>query len=209
MNGHRWASADEWMAAHRQAVRERLAPHFRAAGIDYPPAAAVIVALKREGRLELYAGASRERLKFIRDYQVLAASGLVGPKLKEGDFQVPEGIYRVSALNPNSRFHVSVKVDYPNAFDRLMAARDGREQLGGDIFIHGGASSVGCLAVGDLHAEELFALAADAGPENVRVIVSPWDLRRSETRVLPSRVPEWTPLLYARIRHALQGLERP
>ena len=56
-------------------------------------------------------------------YPVLGASGVLGPKLKEGDRQVPEGVYRVPELNPNSDFHLSLRLDYPNEFDRAQGAR--------------------------------------------------------------------------------------
>src|SRR5690606_4961 len=99
-------------------------------------------------------------LRFVRALPVLAASGRVGPKLQYGDYQVPEGFYRIEALNPNSRFHLALRVNYPNAFDRAEAAREGRTHLGGDIMIHGSNASVGCLAMGDVVSEDLFVLAA-------------------------------------------------
>jgi murein L,D-transpeptidase YafK len=64
----------------------------------------------------------------IHRYPLLAASGVAGPKLRQGDKQVPEGVYGISFLNPNSRYDVSLRVNYPNAFDRQMAAKDGPER---------------------------------------------------------------------------------
>src|SRR5436190_607476 len=75
--------------------------------------------------------------RFVREYPVMAASGGRGPKLREGDGQVPEGMYTIDWLNPNSSYHLSMHVDYPNAFDRAHAADDGRTALGGAIMIHG------------------------------------------------------------------------
>ena len=121
-------------------VRDRLQPHFEQAGVAYPPLKITMVGLKQQRQLQIYAGETESALSFITSYPILAASGVAGPKLAEGDRQVPEGLYRVEGLNPNSRYHLSVKVDYPNAFDREMAAADGRTGLGGDIFIHGGAA---------------------------------------------------------------------
>ena len=110
------------------AARQRLEPHFRAAGLSYPPTRVVLVGLKEERRLDVYASAGGgEALRFIRSYPIIAASGGPGPKLREGDRQVPEGLYAIESLNPNSRFHVSLRVGYPNAFDREKAARDGRD----------------------------------------------------------------------------------
>ncbi|HSA60443.1 MAG TPA: L,D-transpeptidase family protein, partial [bacterium] len=124
-----------------------------------------------------------------------------GPKLREGDGQVPEGVYGVNALNPNSLFHLSIRLNYPNADDRARAREDGRANLGGDIMIHGSAVSIGCLAVGDEAAEELFVIAALTGLENVKVILSPVDLR---SRSLGGNAsPVWTTNLYSKIRKEL------
>src|SRR5262249_37359770 len=124
----------------------------------------------------------------------------LGPKLREGDGQVPEGIYTIVYLNPDSIAHVSLALSYPNDDDRARAAEDGRDTLGGDIMIHGGSTSIGCLAMGDEAAEELFVLAADAGWEDAVVVLSPVDFRR---HLLPldcrAREP-WVDDLYIRLR---------
>lgn len=189
------------------AAKQRLAPYMRAAGVDYPPQTVVLVAFKWEMRLELYAGNSPDDLKFIRYYDVLAASGTVGPKLREGDRQVPEGIYRFTQLNPNSNFHLSLKVDYPNSFDRMMGRVENRRNLGGGIFIHGGSESAGCLAMSDSVAEEIFTLVAQSGLENASIILSPVDMRHEPPpNPLDHDVPVWTPQLYAIIQRALWAL---
>jgi hypothetical protein len=188
-------------------AKRRLAPYFRAAGVDYPPQTVVLVAFKWEKRLELYAGNTPDELKFIRYYNVLAASGTLGPKLREGDRQVPEGIYRLTQLNANSNFHLSVKVDYPNTFDRMMGKVENRRNLGGAIFVHGGSQSIGCLAMSDPVAEEIFTLVARSGLENSSIILSPVDLRREPApNPLDDDVPIWTPHLYAIIQRALWAL---
>lgn len=152
--------------------RERIQSHFTKAGVTYPPERIAILVFKEEKQLSLWADG-----KFIRHYAVTAASGHAGPKLREGDRQVPEGIYRIEYLNPNSSYHLSMKVSYPNDFDRRMARRDRRTRLGGDIFIHGKAVSIGCVAVGDRAIEELFELVKATGASKVRVIIAPNDLR--------------------------------
>jgi hypothetical protein len=188
-------------------ARQRLGPYLRAAGVDYPPQTIVLVAFKWEMRLELYAGNSPDDLKFIRYYDVLAASGSLGPKLREGDRQVPEGVYRFTQLNPNSNFHLSLKIGYPNSFDRMMGNVENRENLGGGIFIHGGSESAGCLAMSDTVAEEIFTLVAKTGLENASIILSPVDLRREPApNPLDHDVPVWTPHLYAIIQRALWAL---
>jgi hypothetical protein len=196
------------LAQYGEGARARLKPYFAKAGIDYPPAELVLVGLKQEKRLEVYARA-RGKFKFVRDYQIRAASGDAGPKLREGDGQVPEGIYPIESLNPNSRFHLSLRVGYPNAFDRQQAAREGRTQLGGDIMIHGSSVSIGCLAMGDEAAEDLFVLAADSNIANVTVVLCPVDFRLGRAVPSQAKLPAWTEGLYAQLKTRLQELPVP
>lgn len=185
------------VAKYGPAARARLKPEFARAGVAYPPRRIVLLAFKRENRLSLWADG-----RFIRAYPILAASGHAGPKLREGDYQVPEGVYRIEWLNPNSSYHLSMKVSYPNAFDRQMAARDGRTRLGGDIFIHGKNVSIGCIALGDRAIEELFTLAADTGPQRIRVVIAPNDLRTAGA-IIHEATPQWAGQLYRAIASAL------
>ena len=194
----------EAVREYGDAARGRLEPSFASAGVDYPPPAVTLVALKDEKILELWAGAPGA-LKLVKRYPILAASGHAGPKLKEGDRQVPEGIYRVESLNPNSAYHLALRVDYPNAFDRQQAEQDGRADLGGNIMIHGSDSSVGCLAMGDPAIEELFTLAADVGAEKVTIVIAPVDPRKHALK--PSADdPSWVATLYENIAAAFDGL---
>lgn len=184
-------------------VESRLRPYFGAATISYPPTDIALIGLKAEKRLELWArDASSEAWRHVRDYPVLGASGVAGPKLREGDGQVPEGLYRIVALNPNSRFYLSMKLDYPNEFDRARGADDGRAELGGDIFIHGKTASIGCLAMGDEAIEELFVLVVRTGMERVRVVLAPQDLRKTPEADTDG-LPRWSEGLYTEIREAL------
>ena len=116
---------------------------------------------------------------------------------------MPEGVYALAGLNPNSTFHLSIKVDYPNAFDREKARGDGRTNLGGDIFIHGASSSIGCLAMGDPAIEELFVLVADVGFGNTQLIVAPYDLRTRERPGIST--VSWANELYDTIEIALKA----
>jgi hypothetical protein len=189
------------IAKYGAPTRARLEPHFRRAGVSYPPREIALLVFKDERRVALWAR-SDAQWKFIRRYPILAASGHAGPKLKQGDEQVPEGVYRIESLNPNSSYHLSMKVSYPNAFDRQMAASDGRTRLGGDIFIHGKNVSIGCVALGDRAIEELFTLVAQTGPRRVQVIIAPNDLR-DEGPLLHDAAPLWVGQLYRTIRTAL------
>jgi len=180
------------------AAEARLRPHFAKAGVPFPPPRLALLGFKAEKRLEVWAGAAPDApWRHVRDYPILAASGRPGPKLREGDRQVPEGLYRVELLNPRSQYHLSLRLGYPNAFDREQAAREGRTSLGGDIYIHGGAASIGCLAMGDEAIEELFVLAARTGLPNIRVILAPADLRAKGAAGDPVREPGWVGELYA------------
>jgi murein L,D-transpeptidase YafK len=203
------ASVEDRVATYGATARARLRPAFEKAGVAYPPAAVALVGLKREQVLEVYAGERPDALRFVHAYPILAASGNLGPKLRQGDLQVPEGVYRIALLNPNSKYHLSLRVDYPNAVDRAHAAADGRSDLGGDIMIHGNAVSIGCIAIGDPAIEEVFVLAADAGRERVSVILSPVDLRKARLPAALEAAHPWAPGLYARIRKALAGLPSP
>jgi len=190
-------------------ARQRWWPHFDAARTAYPPWYAVIAAFKRERRVEVYAGPSPYELALVRSIDMTAASGGPGPKLREGDRQVPEGVYAIQKLNPNSLYHVALRLDYPNDFDRMMASMDGRHRLGGDIMIHGSDRSIGCIAVGDQAAEDLFVLAADTGLDNVSVVIAPSDFRRDGGPPrMPGR-PPWIGELYARIDRTLRTLPLP
>ena len=203
---------EERLALIDPAATLRIKPYFDAAKISYPPAAVTLVGLKAEKLLHLYARgpAPDDAWRLIHTYPVRAASGHLGPKLKEGDRQVPEGVYGVDYLNPNSKFSVSMRVTYPNDFDRAMATKDKRDKdtLGNAIMIHGRSSSIGCLAMGDPASEELFVLAHAVGLDNMRVILAPVDFR-TQPRPKLDKPPTWIDDLYTQIDEALKPLPLP
>ncbi len=171
--------------------------------IDWPPREVALLAFKDSRTLEMHARDDpADRWRYVTSWPVIGASGGPGPKLREGDEQVPEGVYRIESLNPNSRYHLALRLDYPNAFDREMAAADRRAALGGDIMIHGEDYSVGCLAMGNDTARELFVLAARTGLERIRVVIAPTDLREQRAE-LPEGAPRWVSRLYRRLAHVL------
>lgn len=176
-------------------AEQRVKKHFDQAGVDYPPQRIQLIAFKQSRRLELWAY-QRDEWHFIHDYAIFAASGGVGPKLHEGDKQVPEGFYRITELNPNSHFHLSMKLNYPNGFDWLNATREGRTAPGSNIFIHGSAWSAGCLAIGNRYIEELFILVAKVGLEASAVVIAPYDFRHKEISVMENG-PVWLRELYS------------
>jgi murein L,D-transpeptidase YafK len=112
-------------------------------------------AFKEEGMLELWMQPqSTGRFVLFRSYPIAAQSGELGPKLREGDGQVPEGFYQVSrsAMKPDSRFHLAFNIGYPNAYDRAHG------RTGSFIMIHGSFVSIGCLAMTDEKIEEIYTL---------------------------------------------------
>lgn len=203
------STEEEQVQKHGPEVAARFARRFSAAGLQYPPLEVTFLAFKRERVLQVYARASEaDPWRYVSTYSIKGLSGTLGPKLKEGDRQVPEGVYSVEYLNPNSRYHLSLRLNYPNAFDRAMAARDGRTRLGSDIMIHGTSLSIGCIAVGNVAAEDLFVLAALVSKERVRVIIAPVDLRVTRIPVDP-KGPDWVAGLYQGISDRLREYPLP
>ena len=188
-------------------VQARWQPFFNQKNLAYPPQKLLLVGFKKEKQLQVYASGSTQTWTLLRSFPIQKLSGRPGPKLRFGDFQVPEGFYRIESLNPNSAYHLALRVNYPNRFDRAQAEKEGRTNLGGDIMIHGSNVSVGCLAMGDEASEDLFVLAAQVGAENIEVILSPVDFRKSEVAENAGQ-PVWVKGLYAEIKKALLKLPR-
>ncbi len=173
----------------------------KSAFIRYPERL-TLIGLKYEQRLEVW-GLLDEKWYHIHDYPFSAFSGRLGPKLEEGDRQIPEGIYRITYLNPKSKFHLSMRLNYPNAFDRRVAKRDGRVNLGGDIMIHGSNRTVGCIPIGDEAIEELYALVEKVGITQTRVILAPIDFRVRDVVIKNDRYP-WIKGLYRTIKKEME-----
>jgi murein L,D-transpeptidase YafK len=143
-------------------VRARVEPGLRrdlaAAGLKWG-APVLIRAFKESAELELWMAAGKgEPWRLWRTWPIARQSGALGPKQREGDLQVPEGFYQVSleGLNPLSRYHLSFNIGYPNERDRHL------ERTGSLIMIHGGALSIGCLAMTDPVIGEIYLLVEAA-----------------------------------------------
>jgi len=98
---------------YRQRVVSRLQPRFQFSNIDWPPERISLVVFKDTRLMEMWAS-DGDGWRHVKDYRVKGMSGSRGPKLQEGDLQVPEGTYRIEKLNPNSNYHLSLKLNYPN-----------------------------------------------------------------------------------------------
>jgi murein L,D-transpeptidase YafK len=135
-------------------------------------APAYVRIFKKEGELELWLKVNG-RYSLYRAFPICKWSGRLGPKVKEADYQSPEGFYSVSArqLNPHSNYHLAFNVGYPNAFDRQNG------HTGGLVMVHGNCKSVGCFAMTDKGIEEIYgfvAAALSAGQREVPVHIFPF-----------------------------------
>ena len=101
-----------------------------------------------------------------------------------------------------------MKINYPNRFDKAMARNDGRYRLGGDIFIHGKAETIGCIPIGDEAIEQLYSLATAVGAARTKVIIAPFDLRIGLT---PPKLPwiDWEQQLYRTLATELEPYRLP
>jgi murein L,D-transpeptidase YafK len=194
------------VAKYGEAAHARLKEKFDKAGLPYPPKSLTLVGLKAEKSLEIYCGDSPASLHYLCTYPILGTSGVLGPKLREGDKQMPEGFYRIQELEPNSSYHVALRVNYPGDFDREKGKLDGREKLGCDIMIHGKDCSIGCLAMGDPASEDLFVLVNDVGIANTELVMSPYDFRKPPQGVSLPNTPTWVRTLYADLQKKISGL---
>lgn len=198
---------DRQVEALHKAPGRQLRREFREAQLTFPPQHLQLVALKQEQVLEVWTYESAiQQWVYVKSYPFTAFSGVLGPKLKEGDRQIPEGIYKISFLNPNSKFHLSLKVDYPNVFDVLQAQRVGRTNLGGDIFIHGKSSTIGCIPIGDANIEELFYLVGMTPNQSAGIIIAPYDLRHQG--VYNNTSLQWVDGLYQELKVAMQRFHK-
>ncbi|MBJ06958.1 MAG: 2-dehydro-3-deoxyphosphooctonate aldolase [Verrucomicrobiaceae bacterium] len=149
-------------------VRPRLSRELAQQGLCFGDPVFIRI-LKEENELELFVGeAGKKTFKLFRTYRIAARSGSLGPKLREGDQQAPEGFYHVppGRMNPNSRFHLSFNLGYPNHYDRA----NGR--TGTHLMVHGNRVSIGCFAMTDPVMEEIYTLchaALEKGQKFFRV----------------------------------------
>ncbi|MGI9414597.1 MAG: L,D-transpeptidase family protein [Hyphomicrobiales bacterium] len=142
---------------------------------------------KQESELELWAERDGAYV-LVKRYPICTWSGALGPKLREGDLQSPEGFYRVTRglLNPNSRYHLSFNIGFPNAYDRAHG------RTGSFLMVHGNCVSIGCYAMTDPGIEEIYGMveaALDKGQPAVPVHIFPF--RMTEDNLERHRTSEW------------------
>ncbi len=167
---------------------------FKKRDLRYPPRRVFIRIFKRERVLELWSRGRGGAYVKVRDYPVCYASGSLGPKRRQGDRQVPEGVYHVNALNPWSSYHLGLGVSYPNRADRK---RGRKGKLGGAIMIHGDCVSIGCVAITDKLIEQVYVAAARAtaaGQRRIPIHVFPTRLDKKGMAWLDRRYTRRTGL---------------
>ena len=189
-------------------VEPQLISFFTKANISYPPKEIALLAFKSERKVELWAKNSSDKWTHIHDYPLTGFSGRLGPKLRENDKQIPEGVYKLVKFNPFSSMHLSMMINYPNSFDKEKGYVDGRKNLGNNIFIHGKNLSVGCLAIGDVAIDQLFILARRVGLRNIQIIIAPNDMRKDKKATTATFAqPRWLPELYKKISESLKPFD--
>ena len=113
---------------------------------------------KQEAELEVWKQDRSGRFALLKTYPICRWSGDLGPKVREGDRQAPEGFYSISPaqMNPQSAYYLSFNTGYPNAFDRSLG------RTGSELMVHGDCSSRGCYAMTDEQIAEIYSLGRES-----------------------------------------------
>lgn len=131
-------------------------------------------AFKNEQILEVWIKEKgREQFTLLHTYDFCSSSGTLGPKRKEGDLQIPEGIYQINHFNPLSNFYLSLGINYPNESDKILSDKN---PPGGAIYIHGNCVTTGCVPITDDKIKELYVIAVEArngGQEKIPAHIFP------------------------------------
>ncbi len=139
---------------------DTLKKQFAAKQIEWPAKYVYIRSFKYDSEMEVWVKSNyTDEFKLFKTYKVCALAGTLGPKRIEGDYQVPEGFYYINEFKPNSTYHLSLGLNYPNAADKILADSI---QPGGDIYIHGSCVTQGCIPITNPQIEELYILTTHA-----------------------------------------------
>lgn len=166
---------------HKEDVLEKL---FAQKGHDFTDFSMILAGYKTEKELCVYIKSKKQdKYTLLKTYDFCVLSGAIGPKRKEGDAQVPEGLYSISAFNPASNYHLSLRVNYPNASDRILS---GKQKPGGDIYIHGDCVSIGCIPITNDLIEELYIMCVEVKNRNrdIPVYIFPCKMTATNMAVL-------------------------
>lgn len=145
-------------------------------------------AFKKEETLEVWIKEKgKEQFVLLHVYDFCSSSGTLGPKRKEGDLQIPEGVYQINHFNPVSNFYLSLGINYPNESDRVLSDKT---HPGSAIYIHGNCVTIGCIPITDDKIKELYVLTVEAknsGQQKIPVHIFPSKL---ETGVVDQLINE-------------------
>lgn len=148
--------------------------YFNDKELNYSGFELFIRAFKKEKKLEAWIKENgKQQFTLLHVYDFCSTSGTVGPKRKEGDLQIPEGVYHLNHFNPHSNFYLSLGVSYPNESDKILS---NKKSPGGAIYIHGNCVTIGCIPITDEKIKELYVLAVEArnsGQEKIPIHVFP------------------------------------
>jgi murein L,D-transpeptidase YafK len=168
-------------------IRPKLEKELSEKGLKFG-APVYIRIFKEERILELWLQKDSSFVLF-KDYDICTYGGEgMGPKTRQGDGKAPEGFYYVTPgrMNPNSRFHLSFNLGYPNSYDRV------HDRTGGALMVHGACVSIGCFAMTDQAIEEIYSIS-DAALRNgqgfFRVHIFPF--RMTEKKMEENSASEW------------------
>lgn len=184
--------------------------YFSNKNLNYQGFHLFIRAFKKEQKLEVWIR-ENGKLKYtlLQEYDFCTSSGVLGPKRKEGDRQIPEGIYHISHFNPFSNFYLSLGINYPNRSDRIL----GDKHPGSAIYIHGSCVTIGCIPLTDDKIKELYILAVEArnnGQATIPVHIFPARFTMQGQKELENAYAENTSLLsfWSKLRVIYDSFEK-
>lgn len=164
---------------------------FKEKNLKYEGFTLFIRGFKKEKKLEIWVKESgKENYSLLTEYDFCATSGTLGPKRREGDGQIPEGIYSINHFNPLSNFHLSLGINYPNKSDRVFADK---VHPGSAIYIHGNCVTIGCIPITDDKIKELYILGVEAknnGQDEIPVHIFPTKLTEPNLQLIKKTTPE-------------------
>ncbi len=166
--------ANSRVASAFDKMEDSVKRQFASKNLAWPPQAMYVRSFKYDRQLEVWVkDKTDEAYKLFKTYKVCMVSGTMGPKRIEGDYQVPEGFYHIDEFNPNSLYHLSLGISYPNASDKILSDP---VRPGSAIYIHGNCVSTGCIPITDIPMEELYIIGSYAkmnGQEFIPVHIFP------------------------------------
>jgi murein L,D-transpeptidase YafK len=179
-----FTGGDDFKIRHLENIRvknayaekaETIKKALAAKGIKPETTNIFIRAFKQEKELEIWAkNKSDKKYQLIETYAICKTSGNLGPKKRQGDGQVPEGFNTILNFNPESKFHLSMSINYPNAYDRANC--NAGTDLGNNICIHGNCVTIGCIPLTDDKIKEVYIYAVEAynnGQKQIPVHIFP------------------------------------